>query len=164
MYQTSHEKEIMLGRSEGDTQVSMRNGIFTYTIPDTDLAHGTSLGNARAWAASKGTGAIQSLFSTEVGVEVTGSLAIGFFSPYRDLLMYGRDEEAGRKIGADTIVRVAQSGVGRFNIHPAYQEHSYELIDRIYVRGEYRALRGRPDRPHRPRISRYHSSRVWQRR
>jgi len=133
MYQASHEKEIMLGRSEGDTQVSLRNGIFTYTIPDTDLAHGTSLGNARAWATSKGTGAIQSLFSTEVGIEVTGSLAIGFFSPYRDLLMYDRDEEAGRKIGADTIVRIAQSGVGRFNIHPAYQEHSFELTDRIYI-------------------------------
>lgn len=120
-------------RTSGNTSVGLHSGIFTYSIPDTELAHGTSLGNAHAWATSKGTGAIQGLFSTEVGQEVTGSLVVNFFATYRDLIHYSRMEESDRRIGAETIVRLAGVGPGMFTIHPAYQEHSYDLVGQIHV-------------------------------
>jgi hypothetical protein len=118
---------------QGVARVGLSEGIFTYTIPDTELAHGTSLGNAHAWATSKGTGAIQGLFSTDVGEEVTGSLVVNFFAPYRDLLLSGRMDEQGRQIGAETLVRLAHVGVGRFAIHPAYQAHSFDLVGDLRV-------------------------------
>jgi len=131
--QTAEERQEVRERAER-SRTALRNGIYTYIVPDTDLSHGSSLGNAHAWATSKGTGAIQSLFSTDVGMEVTGSLVVNLFAPYRDLLRAGRraDEEEQR-IGADTLVRLTRVGVGQFVMHPAYQEHSYYLVSNIHV-------------------------------
>lgn len=119
---------------EGATRVGIRDGLFVYTISDSALAHGSSLGNAHAWATSKGTGAIQGLFSTDIGREITGSLVVNFFAPYRDLLQYSREEEQGRPVGADTLVRLARIPDGEFTIHPAYQEHLYDLVCDLHVR------------------------------
>ncbi len=127
------DNEIRPQKPEGDTTVGLQNGIFTYRIPDTDLAHGSSLGNAHAWAASKATGALESLFNTDIGRKVTGSLVVNIFAPYRDLLLYSRREAELHEMGADTIVRLTTTGPGTFTIHPAYQEHSYSLINDIHV-------------------------------
>lgn len=121
-------------QQEGATKVGLRDGIFTYTISDTALAHGSSLGNARAWATSKGTGAIEGLFSTDAGIEVTGSLVINFFAPFRDLLQYSHDDEQTSRIGADTLIRLTRATDGEFTLHPGYQEHSYDLVGGIRVR------------------------------
>lgn len=117
----------------GCADLFIKNGIFVYSIPNTDLAHGTSLGNGHAWATSKGTGAIQSLFSTDVGKEVTGSLVINYFAPYKDLLQYTQTDESDHEVGADTIVRLARAGTGTFELHPAYQSHSFDLIGGIHI-------------------------------
>jgi hypothetical protein len=77
-----------LETNQQESRLNIRDGIYTYTVADTDLAHGSSLGNAKAWATSKGTGAIQGLFSTDLGKMVTGSLVVNFFAPYRDLLLF----------------------------------------------------------------------------
>jgi hypothetical protein len=36
----------------------------SYIVPDTDLAMGSSLGNSRCWVTTKGTGDIETVFST----------------------------------------------------------------------------------------------------
>lgn len=129
---TERDRETVRERAES-SRVGLRQGLFTYSIADTDLAHGTSLGNARAWATSKGTGAIEGLFSIDLGLQITGSLVVNLFAPYKDLVQYERMEEQGRQVAADTLIRLSQVGIGSFTIHPCYQEHSYDLVGDVHV-------------------------------
>ena len=45
----------------------------SYVVPDTDLEMGASLGNSSCWVTTKGTGDIESVFSTFLGEKVTWS-------------------------------------------------------------------------------------------
>ena len=114
--------------------VIMENGLYVYEVREADLAHGSSLGNAKAWATSKGTGAIEGLFSIDAGMMVAGSLVVGYFVPHNDLSHFGcprspkvRGEEC------DRLVMLSQVGEAAFRLHPAYQRRSYSTIGQIDI-------------------------------
>lgn len=115
-------------------RIALRNGVYTYRVPETELAYGSSLGNAKAWATSKGTGAIESLFSVDVGARVLGSLTVGYFVPHTDLSHFGcprspyvRGEEC------DQLVMLSQADEAVFHLHPAYQQRTFSTIGMIDI-------------------------------
>ncbi|MBI3945219.1 MAG: hypothetical protein HY321_04820 [Armatimonadetes bacterium] len=101
-------------------------GLFTYELPDTELPHGSSLGNAHGFVTSKGTGAMEGLFSTDLGRRVTGALVLNYFAEYTDLSRLAVEEE--HPAGSGTLVRLEPAGPGRFRLHPAYQRHLFTLV------------------------------------
>lgn len=114
--------------------MAMRHGIYVYHVRESELAHGTSLGNAKCWATSKATGAVERVFSVDTGMEVFGSLVVGYFIPYNDLSHFGcprspyvRGEEC------DRIVMMSQVGDAMFKLHPAYQRREYSTIGLVDV-------------------------------
>jgi hypothetical protein len=50
----------------------------SYYLPDTDLEMGASLANSSCWLTTKGTGDIESLFSTYLGTQVLGALSVRY--------------------------------------------------------------------------------------
>ena len=77
-------------------------------LPDDKLVTGSSFGNKKCYANSKATGAIENLFSLDLGRNVIGSTLIRYY-----------DAESG--------ILLEQSGSGNFVIHPAYQKHKFKL-------------------------------------
>lgn len=106
-------------------------GIYVYQVPDSELPHGTSLGNAHGFATSKGTGALEGLFSIDLGLRVTGALVLNYFAEYTDLSQLAVEEE--HQAGSGTLVRLEQQGAGRFTLHPGYQRHTFTLTGDIQV-------------------------------
>jgi hypothetical protein len=64
-----------------------------YTLPDTDLEMGASLGNTRCWVTTKGTGDIESLFSTHLGKVVVGAVCLRYSGVGHRIIRPGRHEE-----------------------------------------------------------------------
>lgn len=115
-------------------RVALQNGLYIYRVTDKELAHGSSLGNAKAWAISKGTGAIEGIFSVDVGMEVLGSMVVGYFIPYNDLSHFGCPRSplvAGEE--CDRLVMLSQVGGAQFTLHPAYQRRDYSAIGMVDV-------------------------------
>jgi len=89
-------------------QIERINNLWAYVLPDDKLVTGSSYGNKRCFANSKATGAIENLFSTDLGRNVIGSTLVRYY-----------DAESG--------VLLEQAGTGDFVIHPAYQKHKFRL-------------------------------------
>lgn len=117
----------------GDSNVSVYAGIFVYHTAAEGLSHGTSLGNARAWVASKGTGEIESLFSVEVGQEVLGPMAINYYSPRHEYLYAGGNAPGDGVQNSEKPARTPLPPVrhGDFHFHPAYQQRSTTLVGSV---------------------------------
>lgn len=49
-----------------------------YTVPDTDLEFGASLGNTHCWVTTKGTGDVEGMFSTDLGENVVGAICLRY--------------------------------------------------------------------------------------
>ncbi|MGZ4918086.1 MAG: amylo-alpha-1,6-glucosidase [Halobacteriota archaeon] len=90
------------------------NDLWAYVLPDDKLVTGSSYGNRRCFANSKATGAIENLFSIELGRNVVGSTLARYY-----------DAESG--------VLLEQGGTGSFTIHPAYQKRSFPLARGLRV-------------------------------
>src|SRR5947208_15799402 len=52
-----------------------------YTVPDNALEVGASLGNSAIWINTKGTGAVERIFSVDVGQSLTGAISIRYAGP-----------------------------------------------------------------------------------
>src|SRR5919108_4853765 len=52
-----------------------------YTVPANALEVGASLGNSAIWINTKGTGAVERIFSVDVGQSLTGALSIRYVGP-----------------------------------------------------------------------------------
>ncbi|HOM82261.1 MAG TPA: hypothetical protein PLZ94_10800 [Armatimonadota bacterium] len=107
------------------------DGLISYELADTELAHGTSLGNALGFATSKGTGAVENLFSVELGLRVTGSLVVHYFAGYTDLSHLAVEQE--HPSGSGTLVLLQQNTPGTFLLHPSYQRHRFMLSNGVAV-------------------------------
>jgi len=98
--------------SEGEepniVQVERINELWAYVLPDDKLVTGSSYGNKKCFANSKATGAIENLFSIDIGRNVIGSTLVRYY-----------DAESG--------VLLEQVGTGNFIIHPAYQKRKFTL-------------------------------------
>lgn len=127
---------ISTGRSEKVRVATGAAGLPTYAVPDDELAHGSSLGNAGTWLTTKATGAIEAVYSLSLGRNVFGACQIGFSGI--DLRMVG--PQRGRRVDLQRTASETQSCVelvpeapGQFEIHPVLQKHSFTLPGDVWV-------------------------------
>lgn len=109
---------------------------FIIEVPDTELVVGSSLGNDKCWATSKGTGATQSIFSIDLGVDVFGSMNVCYCSSDHQIIHQGCADETVTALGLcqlDSYIQLPQIGSGIFQLHPAYQNHQFELPSKIKI-------------------------------
>jgi hypothetical protein len=111
----------MITREIGPSQ---RVGI--YALPDTELAIGSTLGGPKAACIIKATGAIQSVYSIDIGQTLFGTVLL-------------------RHYEADTGMHLAQDQSGTFLIHPEHQEHRFGLPPGIALHETVFVLSGKPD-------------------
>lgn len=98
--------------------------ISTYEIADDQLPAGSTLGAPKAVVTIKSTGAIEKFYSIEAGVSLIGSVMLQHW-----------DERSG----------IPLMGLpGQFVIHPARQEHVFELTNGVLVREQIFVLNGKP--------------------
>ncbi len=105
-------------------------GLPTYVVSDGELAHGSSLGNAACWVTTKATGAIESIFSLDVGQAVFGSCQLRYCgSGLRSVgPVRGPAPGPGRPAGqSESFAALEPSAPGKFELHPAYQRHTFTL-------------------------------------
>jgi len=50
----------------------------SYVVPGDTLGFGASLGNAHCWLTTHGSGAIQDIFSTDIGAAIAGTVAVRY--------------------------------------------------------------------------------------
>src|SRR5215469_8082642 len=109
----------------------------SYIIPDTDLEMGASLVNSSCWVTTKGTGDIESIFSTFLGQKVLGAICVRYSGVGRRLQRPFQEggvkpeHDGARK--QDGQIQLYSQDPGTFEIHPAFQRHSYELPGDIHV-------------------------------
>lgn len=94
--------------------VGQNGRIASYEVPDTELAVGSTLGGPKAIAVIKANGAIEKVFSVDVGQVLFGTLILRHF-----------DATTGRYLSQDRP--------GTFIIHPEHQEHVYSVSGGIGV-------------------------------
>src|ERR1051326_7180158 len=107
-----------------------------YTLPDTGLEMGASLGNAKCWVNTKGNGTIEHLFSTELGRIVMGPMTIRYSSIGSELARGSAEPHAAAACPPcellsaerpDAFVQLQPETAGTFEVHPAYQRHQFTL-------------------------------------
>ncbi|HYB59656.1 MAG TPA: amylo-alpha-1,6-glucosidase, partial [Candidatus Acidoferrales bacterium] len=107
-----------MSQTEAETanvvEIERINGLWAYVLPDNKLVTGSSYGNKKCFVNSKATGAIESLFSLDLGRNVVGSTLVRYY-----------DAESG--------VALEQTGVGDFIIHPAYQKHKFRIAQGLRI-------------------------------
>jgi len=120
---------------EGD---SGKERILVYDLSEDALGAGSSLGNDRGWVNSKATGALERLFSLEIGQSVVGALVIRYSAPQHGILHYCRVPAPGTdpspvRSHPQARIQLEQSQPGTFRIHPAYQKRTFHLPGDIAV-------------------------------
>ncbi len=110
----------------------------SYIIPDTALEMGCSFGNSGCWVTTKGTGDIETLFSTYTGEKVTGAICLRYSGIGRPLARPYRPQNGGTATAAKRAqqegqIQLYSQAPGVFEIHPAYQRHQYECPGNIAV-------------------------------
>ena len=99
--------------------------VAVYEVPDDQLAVGSTLGGPKAVCVIKASGALQQVYSTDLGVRLFGTVILRHY-----------DEKTGMYLGP-------QKG-GKFTIHPEHQEHHFTLAGGIAVREDIFVLSGEP--------------------
>ncbi len=113
----------------------------SYVVPDTALEMGASFGNSSCWVTTKGTGDVETLFSTYTGENVTGSICVRYSGIGRPLArLYRRNGDGGQPppganghTQTEGQIQLYSQAPGVVEIHPAYQRHQYELPGNIAV-------------------------------
>ncbi len=113
-----------------------REQLFVYDLAEQDLGAGSSLGNDKCWVTSKATGAIEQLFSLDVGRAVAGAVNIRYSTAQHGVsyrTAAARRDEALSFCRPEARVQLEESRHGRFRLHPAYQKRSFELVGGLDV-------------------------------
>ena len=100
-----------------------------YTVPDDGLEMGASLGNSALWVTTKGTGAIERVFSVDAGQSLVNAINVRF-AGRASRLRPDPDEGDGVADADNTrasYVSLQQEEPGTFEINPAYQRHRYTV-------------------------------------
>ena len=104
---------------------SQRVGL--YVLSDTELAIGSTLGGPKAACIIKATGAIQQVYSVDIGQTLFGTVLL-------------------RHYDAGTGMHLSQDQPGTFIIHPEHQEHKFGLPPGISVHETVFVLSGEPEK------------------
>ena len=108
----------------------------TYVVGDDRVLSGASFGNSGAWIVCKATGAIQKLFSLALGHDVMWSTVLTYGSPRHRVLVglepseFAADEHL-REAGGH--IKLVPFHPGKFEFHPAFQRHRFELPTGVKV-------------------------------
>jgi glycogen debranching enzyme len=96
-----------------------------YTVPGGALEVGASLGNSAIWINTKGTGAVERIFSVDVGQSLINAISIRYAAPGHRPFEEPANPRQGHDISSYVSLRPAAPGT--FEIHPAYQRHRYSI-------------------------------------
>ena len=99
----------------------------TYEVPDNELAIGSTLGGPKAACIIKATGAIQTVYSIEIGQALFGTVVLRHFD-------------------GGTGMHLAQDQPGKFVLHPSHQEHFFRLPRGVSLHETIFVLNGKPGR------------------
>ncbi len=99
--------------------------IAVYEIADDQLAVGSTLGGPKVAAIIKATGALQTVYAIDFGLQVFGTVLL-------------------RHYDAVTGMHLSAARTGTFVIHPEHQEHVYQLPNGVRVHEDVFILSGRP--------------------
>lgn len=105
----------------------MSGELPTYTLGDTELGRGASLGNSRCWVELGPDGRMKSMFAIDAGQTVAGPLLVRYATPECD----------GQDCGDDCPARgipLPQVREGTYTLQPHGQEHEFTLPGNIRVR------------------------------
>ncbi|UCH36541.1 MAG: hypothetical protein JSV65_09355 [Armatimonadota bacterium] len=104
-----------------------------YLVADTALPYGPSLGNHKLWVTCKSSGAIEKVFSLDLGADVMGSMVVTYAvpgdRPLQSLLRSGEEPAAGDP--RFTLLR--QEGPAAVEIHPMRQRRTIRLSGGLHV-------------------------------
>ncbi len=113
-------------------------GIPRYLVHGDALAYGASLGNAHCWLTTRGNGSIQDIFSTDLGVAISGAIAVRYGGTDYGLLRASAHGESAGAGAADVQLRPlladGNPGRGTIEVHPAYQRRAFALPGDLHVR------------------------------
>lgn len=112
------------GQGKADTLPS-------YRLSGDGLGAGASLGNSALWVNTKTTGAIERIFFNQFGVCVVGAITIR----YAVAGSRGTSDRASgdARASARVFVPLQLETPGEFEIHPAFQRHSFVLAGSWHV-------------------------------
>jgi hypothetical protein len=96
-----------------------------YTIPDDEMAAGSTFGGPLAGALIKGTGAIEKVYCVATGETVFGTLVLHHWD-------------------SCTGMHLAPVAAGTFTLHPEHQEHHFVLSNDVAVHEDIFVLSGAP--------------------
>ena len=128
-------QESRTARTTGGSVVTHRaraNDLPSYTVPDDGLEMGASLGNSAVWVTTKGTGAIDRIFSVAMGASLINAVCIRYAGPGHSALDGMPGEHASV---TPAYTGLQQDAPGTFEIHPAYQRHHFSIADSVDVTG-----------------------------
>lgn len=109
----------------GAQEVGHSGRVAVYTIPDTDMAAGSTLGGPKVTTILKASGAIEKIYSVDMGKTVFGTVVLRHY-----------DAVSGAYLG--------HAHPGTFTIHPERQEYEYMLTNRVRVHEQVFVLSGPP--------------------
>jgi glycogen debranching enzyme len=98
--------------------------ISRYDIADTEMAAGSTFGSPKATMIIKATGAIEKIYSGDIGLEMFGTVLVNHW-----------DDRTGTPLSAMP---------GTYRIHPEHHEHLFHLTNGIRVREDIFVLSGQP--------------------
>lgn len=99
--------------------------VAQYEVPDDELAIGSTLGSPTAVCVLKATGALEKVYSTDIGETLFGSLTWRVY-----------DEQTG--------MHLSRQRGGKFILHPEHQEHQFTLDGEIGAHEDVFVLSGTP--------------------
>ncbi len=98
--------------------------VAIYTVPDHQMAAGSTLGGPKVCATIKATGALEKVYSVDLGQTLFGALVLHHW-----------DERTG--------LHLTPHG-GTFTLHPEHQEHDFHLVNGVAVHEAIFVLSGHP--------------------
>jgi hypothetical protein len=117
-------------RLAADEMVAGDGVLPTYQLPGDGLSMGASLGNSHCWITTKGRGEIDGFFSTDLGRIVMGAMLVRFSGLGTKPLITGTFSTQRQ----DAYIQLRPVLPGTIVLHPAYQQHIFELEGNLHVR------------------------------
>ncbi len=114
----------MVRRMDIATGVGASERVAIYTVPDHQMAKGSTLGGPKVCAVIKATGALEKVYSVDLGAALFGTLVLHHW-----------DERTGLHLSPRQ---------GSFTLHPEHQEHDFYLANGLAVHEDIFVLSGPP--------------------
>ncbi len=97
-----------------------------YELPDNELAIGSTLGGPKVACIVKATGAIERVYSIDAGLILFGTVLVRYYD-------------------AATGMHLRAQQPGTFTLHPAHQEHQFQLPGNLTIRERIFVLSSQPE-------------------